>query len=87
MTTNLLLLTITLATNQLLVRIDASGVTNNHIYSIQSACILNDTNLISSNTNWYSGWIFLGNYNGTNSFYDYADTNKFYRIQDMGFKF
>jgi hypothetical protein len=65
-------------------KLNVSGVTNTHVYSIQVAnyCIPEPS------TNWIGGWIFVGSDNGVNSFYDYyTDTNKYYRVQDMGLKF
>lgn len=80
-----LVLTILLSTNTPnICKVNVSGVTNTHIYSIQVAQHL----IIDPDTNWIGGWIFEGNLNGTNCFYDYfVDTNKFYRVQDMGVKF
>lgn len=76
-----LFLTITLGTNICVSRIDVSNTIPNHLYSMQTASTLTP---VPGVTNWQKGWVFDST---MTSWYDYTDTNKFYRVEDLGVKF
>lgn len=82
--TNLFLsITLFTSTNGTFSRIDVSNTSPQHVYSLQSTNKLNPVC-----TNWEKSWIFNGSDNGVNKFYIYPDdTNRFYRVLDMGTNF
>lgn len=80
-----LFLSITIATNIGICKINVYPTLPTHVYSIQVAGQL--INPLGT-TNWYPSWIFLGNYDNTNTFFDYTLANgsqtRFYRAIDEG---
>lgn len=75
-----LFLTITIATNIGVTKIEIHNTDPTHIYSFQHADVLP----IMPTTNWVKDWIFTSE---RTLWYDYTDTNRFYRVQDLGTRF